>query len=66
VIFTDAMLRQVEEVAAAVREMLERRIVPPPVNDQRCEGCSLKESCLPAVVAEKERGRKAVRDLFVP
>jgi CRISPR-associated exonuclease Cas4 len=66
VVFTDAMRRQVEEVAGAVREMLERRYVPPPVNDQRCEGCSLKESCLPAVVAEKERSRKAARDLFVP
>ena len=34
------------------------------VNDKRCDGCSLKESCLPAVVAEKERGRKAVKLLF--
>lgn len=66
VVFTDAMRRQVEEVAVAVREMLDRRIVPSPVNDQRCEGCSLKESCLPAVVAEKERNRKAARDLFLP
>ena len=62
--FTDAMRNQVELVTEAVREMLERRITPPPVNDKRCEGCSLKESCLPAVVADKARNRKAARELF--
>ncbi|MDA8412721.1 MAG: CRISPR-associated protein Cas4 [Desulfobacteraceae bacterium] len=63
--FTDAMRRQVEEVALQVAEMLERRIMPAPVNDKRCEGCSLRESCLPAVVADKARSRKAARELFV-
>ena len=64
IVFTDTMRKQVEEVAAAVGEMLERRIVPPPVNDKRCVGCSLKESCLPAVVADRARSRKAARELF--
>lgn len=65
IVFTDAMRQQVEEVVLKVVEMLEKRITPPPVNDKRCERCSLRESCLPAVVAGKERNRKAARELFV-
>jgi CRISPR-associated exonuclease Cas4 len=65
IVFTGAMRQQVERVAAAVVDMLDKRIVPPPVNDKRCDGCSLKESCLPALVADKARSRKAVRELFV-
>lgn len=64
VVFTDSMREQVKRVTQAVREMLEQRITPPPVNDKRCENCSLKESCLPGVVADKLRSRKAARELF--
>lgn len=64
IVFTDAMRDQVELVTQAVREMLLRRITPPPVNDKRCEGCSLKESCLPTVISDKARNRKAARELF--
>ncbi len=64
IVFSDAMREQVERVTLAVGEMLEQRITPPPVNDKRCENCSLKESCLPGVVSDKARGRKAARELF--
>ena len=64
VVFTAAMRQQVENQAGAVGDMLEKRLVPPPVHDKRCEHCSLRESCLPAVVAERERSRRAGRDLF--
>jgi len=64
IVFTPAMHEQVERVTLAVREMLEQGVTPPPVNDKRCENCSLKESCLPGVVADKLRGRKAARELF--
>lgn len=64
IVFTDAMREQVEQVTAAVRDMLDKRITPPPVNDQRCDHCSLRESCLPAVVADKRRSSRAVRELF--
>jgi len=64
IVFTDAMRRQVVEVTAAVSEMMENRILPPPVNDQRCEACSLRESCLPSVVADKRRNSRASRELF--
>lgn len=65
IVFNDSMREQVERVAQNVVEMLEKRITPPPVNDKRCDGCSLKESCLPSVVADKGRSRKAARELFV-
>lgn len=64
VVFTDAMRAEVARVAAAVHEMVEKRFVPPPVNDKRCEGCSLKESCLPAVVAERQRFHRVAGKLF--
>lgn len=64
VVFTAAMRQQVEELALQVAAMLEYRSVPPPVNDQRCEHCSLRESCLPAVVADKGRSRRAARALY--
>ena len=65
IVFTEAMRALLVEVAAAVHEMVAEQRVPPPVNDKRCMDCSLKESCMPQVVGEKERGRKAARELFV-
>jgi CRISPR-associated exonuclease Cas4 len=65
VVFTDTMRAEVEEVTLAVRSMVDERLVPPPVNDKRCSDCSLRESCLPHVVGEKGRSRKAARELFV-
>ena len=52
---TADMSARVEALVVAVREMLEQRVVPPPVNDKRCEHCSLRESCMPAVIAERQR-----------
>lgn len=64
VILNEAMRDEVAKVAAAVGALLESPKLPPPVNDQRCEGCSLSESCLPAVVAQKERCRRIVQGLY--
>jgi CRISPR-associated exonuclease Cas4 len=61
----DAPLRgRVEEATAAVRRLLREGRLPPAVHDARCEHCSLRESCLPAVVAEPSRVRAARRALF--
>jgi CRISPR-associated exonuclease Cas4 len=65
VVFTVKQRTEVERLTEAVRAMLANRQVPPPVNDKRCEGCSLKGSCLPAVIAEKDRSRRAAQELFV-
>lgn len=64
VIFTQAMREQVELVTQAVRKMLEQGLTPPPVNDQRCDHCSLNESCMPEVVSDRVVRDKAANDLF--
>lgn len=64
--FTEAMRAHLEDVVAATHEMIANLKIPEPVNDKRCKDCSLKESCLPHVVGEKKRSRKAAHDLFVP
>lgn len=64
IFLTQTMRDQVEQITQAVRSMLEQTRTPPPVNDQRCDHCSLLESCLPGVVAEKQRMKRAARELF--
>lgn len=65
VVFAPALRRRVEEAVTGIRRMLESDTLPPPVNDRRCEHCSLRESCMPAVIGEQERARVLVRGLFV-
>jgi CRISPR-associated exonuclease Cas4 len=64
VVFTQKLRKLVEETADAIHTLLASGYLPPPVNDQRCPECSLKNICMPSVVAEKKRGRNAVRELF--
>lgn len=65
VVFTSALRERVEETITGIRQMLGSGTIPPPVNDRRCEHCSLRESCLPAVIGEQDRARALVRGLFV-
>ena len=52
VVSFDAGLRaRTEEVARAVRAMLEAGITPPPVERPVCDACSLNGSCLPGLTA---------------
>lgn len=64
VAFTLELRKQVEASSSAIHAMLASGCLPPPINNQRCPECSLKSICLPAVVAEKERSRRAARELF--
>jgi CRISPR-associated exonuclease Cas4 len=61
---TDALKAQVREVSEAVHKMIAESMVPPPVNDERCKDCSLREPCMPAVVDDKVKTRNAARELF--
>lgn len=63
--FTQELRNLVEETAAAIHTLLSSGHLPPPINNQRCPECSLKESCLPVVISDKARHRKAARELFV-
>lgn len=62
--FTQELRKLVEETAAAIHALLLSGHLPSPINNQRCPECSLKESCLPAVVADKARNRRAKEELF--
>lgn len=65
VVFNESLRHGVEVAVVAIRKMLAERALPPPVNDKRCDHCSLKESCLPSVFGEQDRAKRLVRDLFV-
>lgn len=64
--FNTQLRETVAQIAEAVRAMLKSMILPPAVNDQRCEKCSLIESCLPAVVAKPGRWLSYRASLFIP
>ena len=58
--------RQVMAIAAAVRDMLTRGVLPPPTTDtQRCKGCSLRDRCQPEAMGRLlDRGANST--LFDP
>lgn len=64
VIFTPALRRQVEEAVTAIRSLLAEKKLPPPVNDRRCEKCSLKEACMPQVTESRNREKRLLANLF--
>lgn len=62
--FDDALRRQVEDVTAAVRQMLAGVDLPAPPNDARCPHCSLWDACLPSVVNRPARDRAWAANLY--
>jgi len=61
---TDALKAQVQEIAEAVHKMIAENRIPPPVNDERCRDCSLREACMPHVSGNASKNRKAAKELF--
>ena len=64
VVFDSTLREKVGEAVAAIRRMLEDKIIPPPVNDARCKHCSLLESCMPAVIGDQQRADAIRTGLF--
>ena len=64
VIFTPTLRKQVEEAVTAIRALLAEKKLPPPVNDRRCEKCSLKEACMPQVTESRNREKRLLANLF--
>ncbi|MBI1911059.1 MAG: CRISPR-associated protein Cas4 [Deltaproteobacteria bacterium] len=64
VVFTEVMRNAVKEVSGKIRRMIEERHMPEPPNDSRCRHCSLKESCMPSVIVEKQKLKAAVKKLL--
>ena len=63
---TPALRHAVEEAVIAVRTMLTSGVLPPPVNDDRCRECSLKDICQPEALAAKSKLHALRRSLFKP
>lgn len=61
-----ALREKVVEVIAAIRETVRAGKLPKPVNDKRCDQCSLKEICQPAAVSNVSSIASAQRALFDP
>lgn len=55
-----------ESTVASVRRMIDQRVLPPPVNDERCRACSLKDICQPVAFADAARLRQLGDKLFTP
>lgn len=64
VVFDEHLRTRVSEAVAAIRAMLAAKVLPEPVNDKRCERCSLQESCMPSVVGEQRRTQALIKGLF--
>lgn len=63
----DEALREEALLAVtAIRHILRSQRLPEAPNDQRCPKCSLREACLPNVVAESQRLRRLQGALFQP
>jgi len=63
----DAGLRVlVERTTEAVRATIQNGTLPPPVNDERCEHCSLKDICQPEAIADTRTQDRLRHELFEP
>ena len=56
----------VEATVTAVRQMMDERALPPPVNDERCRACSLIDACQPAALADATRLKRMHDELLMP
>ena len=48
VVITEELQEMALQTVGIAREILLEKILPPPLNNERCEGCSLAVRCLPA------------------
>lgn len=46
--FTTELRARIDGLLAEIRDLFRAGFLPPPVNDRRCEGCSLREVCQPS------------------
>lgn len=58
--------REVERLVAEVHACFASGQMPPPVNDERCTECSLRDRCQPEALADRERLRILRLHLFEP
>lgn len=66
VTITPALRQTVDDTVSAIRDILDKRELPPPVNDSRCRECSLKEICQPSALANTSRLAEMKKALLEP
>ena len=62
---TEELRVRLELTVPRLRDLLERRILPEPPNDERCPACSLIEACIPRVIGQRSRLRTMIEALFL-
>lgn len=63
---TVELREEVRRIADAVRALYHQLSLPPPVNDSRCNDCSLYNICQPQAVALRHNTEAILRQLFTP
>ena len=67
IVAVDADLRaKVEYTVGELRLLLAAGVLPPPLNDDHCRACSLRDLCQPEAVARSPERSAALVSLFVP
>ena len=64
VVFTDKLRKKTEATAARLHELIASGVTPPAVLKPQCEGCSLREVCLPELGDQAARVERYCRELF--
>jgi len=64
VIFTDKLRKKTEAAAARLHELMASGVTPAAVLKPQCEGCSLREVCLPELADQTARVERYCRELF--
>jgi CRISPR-associated exonuclease Cas4 len=64
--FTPELRQRVCQAVEAIRAILKADLLPPAPADARCRNCSLVDSCLPYVMANRARLPTLQRRLFTP
>jgi CRISPR-associated exonuclease Cas4 len=62
----DALRRRVVELADAVRKTLAEMLLPAAPADQRCRRCSMRDMCMPRLMARTKAFAQAASSLFHP
>ena len=64
VVFTDKLRKKTEATAARLHELIASGVTPAAVLKPQCEGCSLREVCLPELGDQAARVERYCRELF--
>ena len=64
VVFTDKLRKLTEKTAARLHELIASGVTPPAVLKPQCDGCSLREVCLPELGNQAARVERYCRELF--